>query len=243
MAIPVNLAMTAAEFCFCTQLPPDAAWMSCHFSSCSKGLSNLPNRLPPGSLLVLDDQTPLDSHDSQQIGAELEACVRELGCCGVLLDFQRPGVEEALELASYLTAALPCPVAVTAQYARENDAAVFLPPLPCHVPLKDWTAPWQGRQLWIELALDREVITLTDRGAEITPGAFEEETGFQDKNLHCHYKAAVEEQKAVFHLWRTCEDLNCLLEEAEALGIQRAVGLFQELGTGNRETFFGSPGV
>lgn len=124
----------------------------------------------------------------------------------------------------------PCPVAVTPLYAQGNDTAVFLPPAPCHASLRAHAAPWQGRALWLELALSQEVITLTDKGAKIIPGDFEEKEGFEDKKLHCHYRAAAEGEKAVFNLWRTAADLDRLVEEAEELGVQRAVGLWQELG-------------
>lgn len=228
MAIPVNLAMTGAEFYQTDPLPPSIAWMACHFSPSHGGLSNLPRELPAGSVLILNDQMPFSGHDVNRIQEELGQCVEALSCCALLLDFQRPEVPEAADLASALS--LPCPVAVTPLYARGNDAAVFLPPVPCHTHLKEWTAPWKGRTLWLELALDREEILLTREGAAISPLDLEEYGGFADKILHCHYRAAVKEEQAVFHLWRTPSDLDALLGDAEKLGIQRAVGLYQELG-------------
>lgn len=229
MAIRVNLAMTGSEIRACRQLPANIAWMACHFSLYSRGLWGLPQSLPPGSLLILDDQLPWWGHDGARICEELDRCIRETQCSGLLLDFQRPGITEVSDLVGVLCEALPCPVAVSALYAEGNGAAVFLPPPPCHVRLGLWTAPWEGREQWLELALDREVITLTDRGAEIFPRDFEAGEGFEDKKLHSHYRAAVEEDRAVFSLWRTRDDLADVIEEAEALGIKYAVGLYQEL--------------
>ena len=47
MAIRPFLAMTAAEIRGTETLPPKTAWMACHFSPYSTGLSNLPKDLPP----------------------------------------------------------------------------------------------------------------------------------------------------------------------------------------------------
>lgn len=228
MAIERFLAMTGGEIFKTHPLPPKIAWMACHFSLYSRGLSNLPETLPAGSVLVADDASPFFDHDTDQIACELGERAAHLACSGVLLDFQRAGVPEVQALAKALCEALPCPVAVTAVYAGDCAGPVFLPPLPCHVPLRQWLAPWAGREIWLELALDAETITLTGEGAKITPGEAGE-TGFEDKKLHCHYTVAVEEREAVFKLWRTRADLEGLLEEADRLGVKAAVGLYQEL--------------
>ncbi|MDO5400318.1 MAG: hypothetical protein Q4F17_04960 [Eubacteriales bacterium] len=229
MATACFLAMTAAEISGAAALPPRAAWMSCRFSLYSRGLSGLPQALPPGSVVVLDDQNPFFDHDPDRIAGELAACVRDTGAWGVLLDFQRPGVDEVQALAEQLCSDLPCPVAVTAAYAKGLRCPVFLPPLPCHVPLADWLAPWAGRETWLELALDAQTVTLTDKGASFVPGE-PGDGGFRDERLHCHYTVAVEEDRAVFSLWRTAEDLTGLLKDADRLGVKAAVGLYQELG-------------
>ena len=71
MAIRLYLAMTAAEIRENTGLPPKIAWMACHFSPYCTGLSNLPRILAAGSVLMLDDVTPIFHHDPQQIAAQL----------------------------------------------------------------------------------------------------------------------------------------------------------------------------
>ena len=63
MAIAPFLAMTGAEMRNNSFLPEKIAWMACHFSPYGLGLSNLPRSLPPGSLLMVDDITPIGKHD------------------------------------------------------------------------------------------------------------------------------------------------------------------------------------
>lgn len=231
MAIPCFLAMTGAEISNASCFPSKTAWMSCRFSLYGRGLSNLPQQLPPGSVVVLDDQNPFFDHDISRITQELAQCAAQVQAWGVLLDFQRPGGSELQALADALAQALPCPVAVTSLYAQGQTGPVFLPPVPCHTPLKAWLEPWQGREIWLELALDPVSITLTQEGAQISPGDGAGDGGFSDEKLHCHYTVATEADQAVFQLWRTAEDLAGLLEEAESLGVKTAVGLYQELGT------------
>lgn len=232
MAIRPFLAMTAAEIRGKSSLPPNSVWMACHFSPYCTGLSNLPRTLPAGSLLILDDITPIHRHNPEEIAAVLTGCAATLSYSGVLLDFQRTGDSETAALAEHLTHTLPCPVAVSESYARNLPSPVFLPPVPHHVPLSEYLAPWQGREIWLEMALDAESITLTAQGASlapIVPGQNFSE-GFPCEKLHCRYTIALSEDSARFTLWRTAEDLEGLLEEAEKHGVTTAVGLYQELG-------------
>lgn len=231
MVIRPYLAMTAAEFRECKDFSGSIGWMSCLFSPYGAGLSNLPQALPEGSLLILSDYTPMLGHDPQTIAGQLEDCIRAFGCRGLLLDFQRPNVEQTVHLAALLAAVLPCPVGVSDEYAKELDCPVFLPPVPPDTPLTEYIAPWAGREIWLELALDGQVITLTQQGAAVTPllHSVGLTGGFAEESLHCHYRIETTSDKAVFTLWRTREDLEKLLEEADQLGITTAVGLYQEL--------------
>lgn len=228
MGMPQYLAMTAAEFT--AYLPQkNAAWMACHFSPSHHGLSNLPVELPTGALLILDDSTPLEAHDPEIVKAQLAECVTRLQCAGVLLDFQRPDCGQAGELAAGLSEALPCPVAVSHLYAAELSCPVFLPPCPLHCSLKSHLAPWTGRSAWLEIALEVQTMVLTKDGCRVKIGGRIPESGFEEETLHCHYKAEVLEDAVRFTLWRTREDLERMLEEAEKLGVACAVGLWQEL--------------
>lgn len=231
MAIVPFLAMTAAEMRCRSAFPEKIAWMACHFSPYGIGLSNLPRELPPGSLLMVDDITPPHGHDPDFIAAQLSACLEDFQCCGVLLDFQRSGCEETRSISAQLAVALPCPVAVSACYADGLDCPVFLPSVPPSVPLETYLAPWQGRDIWLELGLDGELLTLTEQGCQAAslPCPDWEAKGFSEETLHCHYAIETEEASARFTLWRTKEDLEALLEETEKSGIVGCVGLYQEL--------------
>lgn len=230
MAILPFLAMTAAEMAKVSDFPPKIAWMACHFSPYGLGLSNLPQRLPPHALLLLDDITPIREHDPQRIAEQLLKCLESLNCHGVLLDFQRPDVPETAVLVNHLTQTLPCPVIVSESYASELSCPVFLPPVPPSVALEEYISPWEGRSIWMEIGLTGELLTLTEQGCETVPLPFPNEAseGFPEKALHCHYRIETNEKSARFTLWRTEKDLAALLEEAEGLGISGAVGLYQE---------------
>ena len=229
MAIRPFLAMTAAEIRSNSQLPDGIGWMACHFSPYSTGLTNIPQKLPSSSLLIVNDVIPLHGHDPEVIAAQLMETAERFSCSGILLDFQRPDSSETEHLAAFLADALPCPVAVSDLYAGNLCCPVFLPPVSHHVPLREHTAPWKGREVWLEVAMDTEEILLTDSGAAITPLPHcHKDRGHMDEVLHCHYRVELLEDSARFTLWRSGEDIDTLLEEAESLGISTAVGLYQE---------------
>lgn len=230
MALPLYLAMTAAEFRTATSLPPKIAWMACHFSSYGTGLSNLPERLPPGSMLIVNDRTPICAHDPQIIAWQLSEAVKALKASCVLLDFQRPDCAETAALVRVLTSGLPCPVGVSELYVGELACPVFLPPVPTDTQISDHLLPWQGREIWLEAALCGQVITVTEDGASAAPlpyGAVPE-SGHREEALHCHYKAETSDS-AVFTLWRTRDDLNALLQAAQQYHVTQCIGLYQEL--------------
>ena len=232
MAIRQYLAMTGAEIENSDTLPPKIGWMACHFSPYGTGVSHLPRNLPPDSLLIFDDINPVHGHDPQTIAGQLARCVERLECGAVLLDFQRPGYAEAADVARVLVQSLPCPVGVAEPYARDLDCPVFPPPAPLNVPVEDWLAPWQGREIWLELALDAQTICLTAQGASVSALAHAPQNtdGFREARLCCRYRLELSDSRALFTLWRTREDLDALLDRSEALGVTRAVGLYQELG-------------
>jgi len=230
MALTRYLAMTAAEIAKNPNLPPNIGWMACHFSPYGTALSNFPRHLPDGSLLILNDRTPIHGHDPEQIAAQLSEHTGELHCSALLLDFQRPDCEETAVLVDYLLQAASCPVVVSDVYAKALNCPVFLPPVPPSVSLEAHLDRWKGRDIWLEIGLDGEMITLTEAGASVTslPHFVPLSDGHWDKKLHCHYKTEVGEI-ARFTLWRTQEDWNTLAEEAVQWGVTAMVGLYQEL--------------
>lgn len=229
MVIARFLAATSAEIQEKASGVSHLAFLGCHFSPYGRGLSNLPRSLPPGSLFLLDDQMPIEGHDPLLVARQLEEVVKALECCGILLDFQRPATMESTAMAQILVTSLPCPTAVTAAYGQGLSCPVCLPPVPCHIPLKDHLAPWQGRDIWLELSTEGEDIFLTASGAKMLPPSERPDEGFADLSLHCHYTLSLSENQAHFSLWRTQEDLAALEKEAERLGVTKTLGLWQEL--------------
>ena len=227
MEIPLYLAMTAAEFSSCDPLPQHPAWMSCRFSSSGNGLCNLPPTLPEGTLLILDDQTPPAGHDAFLIRRQLEEILNSHRCAGLLLDFQRPDSMETAEIAKALLS-LPCPVCVSHLYAEDPSCPVFVPPCPLTTPMEQHLAPWQGREIWLEVASDRADYRIHKNGCQVRP-ASQEALPFYDEKLFCHYGIRIEPEQILFTLERKRTDLDILLASAAACGVTRTVGLFQEL--------------
>ena len=233
MPIPQYLAMTAAEMEGSAVLPHQMAWMACHFSSSGNGLSNLPKWLPAGSALILDDSTPIHDHDPERIAAELGQCIQHLQCVGLLLDFQRPDEGQAREVAEYLCETLPIPVIVSDAYAEGLDCGVFISPVPPDEAMASRLTRWQGREIWLDTTMEGLEIVLTEKGAKSAtlPHQKYPDCGLEDRLLHCHYRISLSENSAAFTLWRTKSDISAQLEEAEALGVTAAVGLYQEFGS------------
>ena len=227
MALPIYLAMTPWEMAH-RELPPRCGWMACHFSPYGQGLSNIPTSLPADSLLIVNDRIPPWGHDPGLMASQLQQVMDSLAPRGILLDFQRPHNEETAQIAKAFTA-LPCPVAVTQAYAKDCEAAVFLPPVPPNKPLEQHLSPWKGRQIWLEADLSHLTLTVTEDGCRAEEQADLTEPVFCDSKLHCHYSICLQKDRAVFTLARQPEDLTDLLQEAEKLGVTLAAGLYQEL--------------
>lgn len=230
MALPCYLAMTAGEISGNPTLPPHIAWMSCHFSCYHTGLTNIPRQLPPGSMLILNDQIPCHGHDPRRIRDEVIAIAEDLQCSRVLLDFERPGDPQAAAIARELAGMLPFPVAVSDLYAGESDGPVFLPPALLHQPLAEYLRPWEGREIWLEASLCQEEILLTRDGCrfqDIYPtDQFSE--GHLDEILHCRYRIETAEDHITFTLFDTPDTLRDKLAQAETLGVTTAIGLYQQ---------------
>ena len=201
--------------------------MACHFSPYGTAITNLPAYLPENSLLILNDRTPINGHDPQAVAHMLLDAVKRFRCKGILLDFQNGGCERIVEA----VASLPCPVAVTEQYAGNADCAVFLSAPPVSIPLIDYIAPWKGREVWLEAALEAAEFTITPDGCRVSPlpYVFSQVETFIEESLHCRYRCQVDPDSIRFHLYRTADRLEALLREASSLGIEKAIGLYQQL--------------
>lgn len=226
------LAQTAGELWRNAPIEEKLAYMACHFSLYNTGLSNVPSALPPGSMLILNDQIPICGHDPYRVKDQLELAIESLNCDSLLLDFQRPENEEAAALCRLLAAELHCPLGISHHYAGDLACPVFLPPPPLDLPLPESIKPWEGRRIWLEAALEAAEFTVTHDGCQISPLSYvqaQEET-FIEETLHCRYRCQVDSEKVHFFLYRTADQLDALLKEADSLGIEKSIGLYQQLG-------------
>ena len=229
MGLPLYLALSGEEWPLRGAVPPKTCWMACRFSPVGSTLLNLPPADFPGDLLILDDSTPPREACPEQILAQLQQLLHTQCFGALLLDFQRPGSPQTQAIARALVEGLSCPVATAAAYAQALPCPVFLPPIPLRRPVEACLRPWMGRELWLEAALEQETVVVTEDGAACSAGTADcQEPEAEDPALHCHYQVEVQENQAIFHIRRSREDFHSLLEEAERLGVKRAVGLWQE---------------
>ncbi len=220
------LAMTAAEWEENSSFPEPIGYMACHFSSSGPLLSNLPQQLTPGNMLILSDEIPLAGHDPVGCAKMLSQTAQAFSCSRILLDFQRPHTDAKAMIGAILDAA-PCPVGVSQLHAQGFSCPVLLPPLPLRKSPQAYWTPWEDREIWMEAALDAETVTVTQAGAVISPApASSLALPFFDADLFCHYGLTLSENAAVFTVRRTPEDLQKLME---ADPVSCWVGLYQEL--------------
>ncbi len=235
MAIPCYLAMTGAEFHAASTLPENLAWMACHFSSYSTGISNLPTDLPAGSMVILNDRIPFQGHDPQRILVQMQQIVEDFCPTAILLDFQRPQIPTVAAIAKLLAETLPCPVGVTEPYAENLSCPVFLE-APIHRPLTENLSPWEGREIWLDMVPMGGTITVKADSSDFQPGfpAFDEEYPvFADEALCCRYQTQIGENYIRFLLRRDRQEMSLLIDAGEKLGVTRAIGLYQQLEMGS----------
>ena len=231
MPFPIYLAMTAAEFC---QKPPEMysmGYMACHFSPYGTGLSNVPETLPPGSMLILNDRTPVCGHDPQLIARQLAQAAEALQCSRVLLDLQRPAEALTAQIAQAAVQALPCPTAVSACYADGLRCPVLVPPVPLLQPPGDYLQPWQGREIWLEIAPQRSNFVITEAGCREDTYCPDAHAPIHwDNELCCRYSMQTNGAQVIFSVKRDKDALHQLLQQARPFGVTCGVGLYQELG-------------
>ena len=196
--------------------------MSARFSVRHRGLDNLPPELSEGSLLILDDHIPFADHDPERIAADAARAAQ--GCDGILLDFQRKW--DAAPVVQAVMDAAPCPVAVSSPYAKDLPCGVFLSPN-LNIPLARAIAPWKGREIWLDVPAKMQVFTVDAGGCRVS-GFLNPEGEFPFREALYDYRIEKSPDAVVFSLYRCPELLSKVLEQAEALGITKAVGLEQE---------------
>lgn len=232
MAIRCYLAMTAGEIVASPALPPHPAWMACHFSSYSTGLSNLPRELPEGAMVIVNDRTPVQGHDPAVVVSQLQALDKTWKPAYFLLDLQRPADPQTAQIVGAVVDAFGNRVGVSEIYAEGLDCPVFVGACPLRVPLSKHLKKWAGREIWLEAALEAETVTVGEDGSRIEPAILQElgEPAFFDDDLCCRYRTELLGHRAVFTVQRDQAELEKLLDAAEKLGVKLAVGLYQQLG-------------
>lgn len=232
MACPCYLAMTSAEISHADCLPDHTAYMSCHFSPSGSGLGNLPEGLPAGTIVILDDSIPLGDQETDCILRQLETLLSRHPDSKLLLDFQRPVTLSTSCLVSEIVKGFPGCVAVSSLYGKELSCPVLLPPLPPDCRPKEYLSPWQSREIWLEAAPEALELIVSKSGCRRfsfpLPSQLPEMLHY-DSKLFCHYHTEVFPDQIRFTLYRTPEDLANLLKKADSLGVTQAVGLYQEL--------------
>ena len=227
MPIPLYLAMTAAEFYHCNPLPEKIAWMACHFSPYGTGITNCPTTLPPGSLLILNDRTPVCGHDPQRVAGQIAQLAEAHHCAGILLDLQRVDNPLEAKVVQAICRSAPCPVAVTEFYCRDCDCAVFLSP-PLHIPLDAVLSSWHGREIWLEAATEDMAFRITEDGCTKMPLPCPPDSfPHTAEGAFSRYHISVEKDTITFSFQRTSEDLQIMGEKAN--DVRCMVGLYQQI--------------
>ena len=238
MTLPTYLAMTNTEIQNCSALPTHVAYMACHFSPYGTGLCDLPADLPADSMLIINDRISVCHHDPEEILAQLKLLLEEITVSAILLDLQQPNCQPSFSIAKTLVEKLPLPVGVSYHYAQSLDCPVFLDAPMLHVPLSEHLKPWQGRQVWLDAAIDARRYRVDKSGCTQIPCIPSvAPLHHHDEQLHCHYQIRQESDHVTFTLQRTAEDIQALLSEGQDLGVTMAIGLYQEWGVFHKKVY------
>ena len=229
MAFQRILAITEVEIRNQIGPAPPFALFGCHFSPEDGCFVGLADHLPAGCGLVIDDRNPIPAVDL------ILPVLEQLSPAYVILDFQRPPDAQSIKLTTAL-AQIHKNLVIPPPYAQGLACPLFLPPVPPHIPMAEHLKPWQGREIWLELALDGALITVTPQGSRthLLPHAQIPEDSYEDSMLHCHYKISQKEDALEFYCVRTRNDIEEMLRPPLPPNLKYAVALYQELGVSIR---------
>ena len=229
------LVMTLPEIRAASSLPERVAYLGLHFSPSADNLAGFPERLPGGSLLLLDDRVPPTRHTPEKILPRLQELVESTGCAGVYLDFQQPDHPETGAFAQRIAEALPVTVGVSCLYARALSCPVVLPPFPLDRSPREVPAPWAGREIWAEQGPDALLMTLDAAGCHSSPAVPGDPAGsFFSPALTCRYRIRTFPDHGEFLLWRDGTTLPRQAEILGELGITRILTPYREVFPGKQ---------
>lgn len=209
-------------------LPAQFAWMACHFDPNGNGIIDLPETLPPGCILILNDKTPYNGHNAERITQQLAECAQRYSIHGLLLDFERPISEALKETVRRLVYALPCPVACMKNLKIEGLVSVIQMPPILGTP-EEYFHTKKGA--WLELRKQAEKYQIEMDGCKsdsIREPQDELTEGQQETALCVHYHFTVNAENANLTLWRNRQDREIIMELAKQAGIDTIIGLYQE---------------
>ena len=132
-------------------------------------------------------------------------------------------------IAAALTAALVIFVGIPLYGQQEEEES--RPPVIAFYGGDGKPLKMENGSLLFEMDPKTTQFTVTEKGCTSLPLPYSPPDGdfFRDDALCCSYRCDIRPDAAVFTLWRTPEDLADLLTQAQALGIRRTVGLYQQL--------------
>lgn len=191
----------------------------------SPGLLIGPSRLPKGSVAVFTDRVTPTFHQSGRIAGELKALMKTLHSPALILDWTgelSPWLEELLKQLCGVQLVLP------PHLAGKEDSAVLVPSV-VEKSLEDLLAPWNGRQIWLDMVSSAAQLTLTRNGCEVVPWqASIREGDLYDETLCCQYRVETAQEEARFYLYETQQTRMKKLEKARSLGVAGAIGLWKD---------------
>jgi hypothetical protein len=106
---------------------------------------------------------------------------------------------------------------------------VFLPSPSITTPLEEHLQPWLARKIWLEIAPEETFFRVDTACCVQLSNELPLPCPHWDEGLHCRYGMDVQEDHIDFFLQRDLMSLESLMAEAKALGVQRFVGLYQQL--------------
>lgn len=195
MAREVYAAITGEEMGKISILPQNIAYLGTHFEG--NTLVDIPEALPEGSLLLIDDRVIPENVSIDLVIVSLSHLFPCLS--GIYLDFQQEDTPK--DLVHSLLKALPVPVGVPRRFGL--GIPVVPPRRLSMLPEKHYLPG-----CWAEGAVSAWELTLTKDGCTKKEVSAKESAYEEYSKLFCRYAVENDAEKAVFHLQNNRELLH-----------------------------------